>query len=44
LEEFFTMGFFDKVTINITSCTELEDEKMEKRKNRKILQKEMIKL
>ena len=26
LEESFPMGFFNKVTINMTSCTKLEDE------------------
>jgi len=25
LEEFFPVGFFDRVTVNMTSCTELED-------------------
>jgi len=26
LEEFFPAGFFEKVTINMTSCYEMEDE------------------
>jgi len=33
MEEFFPVGFFDKVTINMTSCYEMEDE--EERANEK---------
>jgi len=29
LEEFFPIGFFEKVTVNMTSCSELEEEEDE---------------
>jgi len=44
LEEFSLVDLFNKVRVNMTSCIELEDEKMEKKKSRRILQKMMTKL
>ena len=38
------MGLFNKVTVNMTSCAELEDEEDREEESRKILQKGMIKL
>jgi len=29
LEEFFLVGFFDKIMVNLTSCSEVEEERYE---------------